>query len=613
MDNLLKQLHHELEIGPSVLKGFHDHIGIIKKIIGDPKDLGEKVLELARAELNVFQFTIRENELRPMFVWTDKNGLPIEEPDIKDFSDQQFDYLINRQKSCGNLILKARYSHLLWLSKVRRIEFARDAIDAYLELAGDYATLDISDPQQDHWLQFLEVLKNLFALSSSTAYKLEQVKHLIINYALNYPIESKAASVVRKDLAELMHEQKSVFQKIDFKGVVDSLEKVFLIVKEKQSHHAIQILEVIIPIEQKLGNDLLKWKRHVAELWEKIALERGVGAAIVTTNFCMKAILAYEEVGDKKKVAELYKFYDELRNSVELHNVPLEFESKELFETMEALTNALMESDTGEIIRFLMHDKRVIPQKTEIVKNTGDKENDFLREVHTSVFDQQGNTHRHYSTESEKDIEQLILTYSIWLQYTFQIVQSILLKGIKSGKLSYDKVLRYLIDESWYGQELTMGNRKDSQRPFRWLSTIAPGIVDFFFAMDGLIYSNKVFNITTSFDSLTMKIEGIVRSLAEYRGIYTFVIKRDNLGREVSEEKDIMRLLTEPEIVEFLGEDEVFFLRYIFTEKGGLNIRNKVAHSLLAYEQYSLGHLMLIFIAILRLGRFKLNPKSDKK
>ncbi|MFN8889218.1 MAG: DUF4209 domain-containing protein, partial [Cyclobacteriaceae bacterium] len=121
---------------------------------------------------------------------------------------------------------------------------------------------------------------------------------------------------------------------------------------------------------------------------------------------------------------------------------------------------------------------------------------------------------------------------------------------------------------------------------------------------------NKIFNIATSYDSLTMKIEGIVRTLAEYHGIPTFVIKRDHQGREVSEEKDIMRLLTEPAVVEFIGEDDVFFLRFVFTEKGGLNLRNKVAHSLLSYDQYSIAHLMLIFIAILRLGRFKLTPRS---
>jgi hypothetical protein len=77
----------------------------------------------------------------------------------------------------------------------------------------------------------------------------------------------------------------------------------------------------------------------------------------------------------------------------------------------------------------------------------------------------------------------------------------------------------------------------------------------------------------------------------------------------VSEEKDIMRLLTEPGVVEMLGEDDVFYLRYLLTEKGGLNLRNKVAHSLLSYDQYFIGHLMLIFIAILRLGRFKLKVK----
>lgn len=610
MNTLLTRIHNELEIKVNDSKHFHDYSGIVKEIIGDPGDLDQQTHDLVQAEIQVFQFLIRNNELKPMFIWTDKNGMPIEEPDIKNFSDEQLDYLVDRQKNCESMILKARYSHLLWLSKRKRIEYGQNAIDAYISLAEYYANLDSADPKRDHWLQFLETIKNLIALSSSTSYKIDDTKALIIKHCLKYPIENEAASVVRKDLAVIMHEQKSIFKRDDFTGVVASLEEVYSKVKSNQLHHAVDIMEVIIAIEQKLGQDLIGWKRQVAELWEKIAMERGIDAAIVSTNFCMKAILAYEEINDHQKVAELYTFYDELRSNVDLHDIPLKLEAKELFQFAEDLSNEVAEFDTNEIIKFLMWDSRVIPQKSEITKNLNDEENDFLRGVHTSVFDQQGNTHRHYSTEGEKNIEQIIFAYTIWLQHNFQIINLILNKTIKSRKITYDKVLRYLIDESWFGQELKMGNRKDTKRPFKWLSVIAPGIVDFFVAMDGLIYSNKVYNIATSFDSLTMKIEGIIRTLAEYKGIHTFVIKRDNLGREVSEEKDIMRLLTEPTIIEFIGEDDIFFLRYIFTEKGGLNLRNKVAHSLLGFDQYSIGHLMLIFIAILRLGRFKLKENT---
>jgi Domain of unknown function (DUF4209) len=610
MDAMLVRLHQELEDKVKDSKYFHDYAGIVKEIIGDPAVLDKTVLELIRAEIQVFQFTIRRNELKPMFIWTDEKGMHVEEPDVKNFSNEQLEYLITRQKECKDRILKARYSHVLWLSRVKKIDFAKEAIDSYLELINYYATQDSLETERDHWLAFLEVIRNLVPLSASINYKLEVVKALVINYALNYPIKSKAASVVRKSLTELMLEQKTIFQLSDFAGIVTSLELVFETVKKTQLDHAVEILEVIVVIDQKLGNDVIRWKRFIAEMWEKIARERGVDAALVTTNFCMKAILAYEEINDQAKVAELYTFYEELRNNVELHSIPLGSESKELFEFADQLSKQVVAWESEEIISFLMTDKLIIPRRNQIAKSDDDSENSFLNDVHTTVFDQQGNTNRHYSTDSEKNIEHLIFSYGIWIEHCFQIINLIITGAIKSRKLTYHVVLQYLIKESWYGQELEIGKRKDTKRPFRWLSIIAPGIVDFFVAMDGLIYSNKIFNIATSYDSLTMKIEGIVRTLAEYQGIPTFVIKRDHKGREVSEEKDIMRLLTEPAVVEFIGEDDVFFLRFVFTEKGGLNLRNKVAHSLLSYDQYSIAHLMLIFIAILRLGRFKLTPRS---
>jgi hypothetical protein len=610
METILGQLHSALEANARDSRYFHDYSNIVKEIIGDPQGLEKGVLELVQAEIMVFQFVIRRNKLAPMFSWTDENGTLMEEPDITRFSDEQLAYLVERQKNCTDLILKARYSHILWLSRVKKVDYAKDAINSYLKLAPFYRDLDLESASGDYWLRCLDVLRNVLLLSVSIGHMVDEVKQMIVDYAVNYPIQSKACSVVRKDLTELMNEQKKVFQKNDFVGLTDSLEQVFEIVKGDQFHHAVEILDVILVVEQKLGNDLIKWKRLTAELWEKITYQRGLSAAIVTTNFCMKAILAYEEIGDDKKVSELYDYYEELRNSVELHTIPLGIESKELYEFADELSKAVLENESDEIIKFLMWDDKIIPRKSEMIKSAREGENSIFDDVHTSVFDQQGNTNRHYGTDTEKDIEKLIFGYSIWLQHSYQIINSIVIGGIKSRRLTHDIVLRYLIKESWYGQELEIGKRKDRKRPFKWLSIIAPGIVDFFVAMEGLIYSNRLFNIATSYDSLTMKIEGIVRTLAEYRGIHTFTIKRDNLGREVSEEKDIMKLLTEPEIIKFIGDDDIFFLRYVFTEKGGLNLRNKVAHSLLGYDQYSLGHLMLIFFAILRLGRFKLKPKD---
>lgn len=611
MNPILLKLHQELEARVRDLKYSHDYANIVKEVVGDPDNLDAETLEFVRAEIRIFQFVIRRNKLHAMFSWTNEDGMLVEEPDIKTFTNLQLNYLADRQNGCSDTILKARYSHVLWHSRVKKIDYARNAIDAYLALIPYYADLDAESDRGDRWLNCLNALENGFFLSVSVNYRKETLKKIIRDYALNYPKTSKACSVVRKSLAELMIEQKQIFQKEDLSGVVASLEEAYNLVRHDQFHHAVEILEVIVTIEQKIGNELLKWKRLIAELWEKITYQRGISAAIVTTNFCMKAILAYEEIGEDKKVAELYKYYDELRDSVELHSVPLGFESKELYEFGEALSQRVLTLESHDIIKFLMWDDKIIPRKKDILDKGKERENTIFDDVHTSVFDQEGNTNRHYGSEKEKGVEQLIFGYSIWLQHSFQIINSIIFGGIKSRKLTHDIILRFLLDESWYGQELKIGRRKDRKRPFKWLSVIAPGIVDFFVAMEGLIYSKKVFNIATSYDSLTMKIEGIVRSLANYKGIPTFTIKRDNLGREVSEEKDIMKLLTEPEVIEFIGEDDIFFLRYVFTEKGGLNLRNKVAHSLLGYDQYSIGHLMLIFFAILRLGRFKLKPKDD--
>ena len=46
------------------------------------------------------------------------------------------------------------------------------------------------------------------------------------------------------------------------------------------------------------------------------------------------------------------------------------------------------------------------------------------------------------------------------------------------------------------------------------------------------------------------------------------------------------------------------FFKYLFANEGGLNMRNNVAHSFYAFNDYSHDKILLLLAALLRLGKY---------
>jgi len=55
-------------------------------------------------------------------------------------------------------------------------------------------------------------------------------------------------------------------------------------------------------------------------------------------------------------------------------------------------------------------------------------------------------------------------------------------------------------------------------------------------------------------------------------------------------------------------ENDRIFIKYILTEKSGLNFRNKVAHGLMDIEEYSFANILLVFCIIIKLSKYKFTP-----
>lgn len=155
-----------------------------------------------------------------------------------------------------------------------------------------------------------------------------------------------------------------------------------------------------------------------------------------------------------------------------------------------------------------------------------------------------------------------------------------------------------------------MKYQQDEEEEFNWLELLAPGLNDFFSQLF-FYYQNpqNIPNIVMGIDSLTLKVEGILRDISELRNTPSFFQTKDAKGRLIMKEKDINTLLYDDLIKGTLSEDDLMLSRFLLIDKAGYNLRNKVVHNLIRKaNDYRIEYLLLLIVVILRLSKNEYGP-----
>ena len=570
----------------------------------------------AQYEIDFLNFSIKENKLSFFYSATNDKGEPVEYPTLKLFTEQTYNYLIDRQKNTEAVNLKARYSHILWLSPKKKIEYAHSAIENYLKLIKIREKQDIEFPDEYFGLKVLENIKNVFFLSLSIKYNVEATKKEIIRILKKYSYKSTSSYALRCQLIELMLNNKSTFQDIDFNGVVAICEKMLIEKYSSSKHSAIDILNLIIKIEKKTKNDTLKYERRIAQLWEELSQDREDSTNIVSTDFCKNAIKIYKKLKDTEKVKELEKRFNELRKNITLSAISHEIDLTEMMQEFRKYADKLTENEPFLIISHLMNDKGLLPTLEEVQKQAEkSNKNSFLSHfANTSILDGKGNTAQHFNDKEESEYYEILQSYHFSLQLSkCYLIREIIFAGIKKGKLNANTFLSFLQQNSWLGKELEMSSNGEKDIQYCWLALIAPALNEYFVNLEFYFRNQTNYpNFILCIDSLSLKIEGMLRDICEFKGITTFELKLDKKGRTISQEKDIHKLLYEPEIANLIDKDDLLFFKFLLVEKGGYNLRHRVAHSLMTFYDYNTNLMNLLIMAILKFGKYNFVLKKHE-
>jgi hypothetical protein len=610
--NDLKSLYQYLEKYATDYKDFQQ-IGNLFQNLSYLKFNEKKYEEAEKAqwEVDIFNFIIQEGGLKPRFTSTNDKGEIIEYPDLNKFDERTYEYIILRLDSTLNPLLKARYSHILWCSPKKHTKYAKIAVDSYLELIKIYETKDLEEPQKYYGV--LNAIKNAYSLAYQIKYKTDIIKSELIRLVTKFNFKSKSSCDLRANLIELMLRDKRRFRKEDFIG----FEKICWEISEflLQSRfvlHAIKMLELGEKVDLKLGKKTYDWRRRIAESYETLMSQSDTDNSLAALFFCQNALENYKKLKDKRKIDE--KKYLELKNSMKFTEFNEEIDLKDHLKRCREVAKKVVQHDPEEIIKFLMLDKNLLPKYKDLenIAEEDSKKFVFQYMLQKTIIDQSGNPVQHFSQEDEKKYYSILTHYEYELKINrIYLINEIFFAAIRSNKLSSDIILRFLNRYSWYGKNIQK-KIADELIIYNWLSLIAPSIHEYFRQMQ-YYFANPNYspNLVLSIDSLTLKIEGLMRDLCQFADVTTFYITKDSKDRNIVREKDIHALLYDETMKKLFDEDDLLFFKFLLLEKAGYNLRRKIAHSLMLFQEYNINYMHLLILALLRLGKYDFVNKEE--
>jgi len=259
-------------------------------------------------------------------------------------------------------------------------------------------------------------------------------------------------------------------------------------------------------------------------------------------------------------------------------------------------------------MQFLIYDKLFIPSKDFILSQAREKKEGFLSSFFNGnydIYDQRGNLVKICSTEEDKIWYKAIQMYNWAMQFKVVSLNLTLKELIMAEKISFDEIYNDMINNTWLSRifKYSINNGQETKYTY---SNILHTLFKEYFRIFNEYLSLKTLPCTEFMmfiDSASLKIEGLIRELFTLNN-YPTIIFDNNTG--TTQEKDLNALLHDEKINTFLDEDEVLFFKYLFVEQGGLNLRNRIAHSLLLEQEYNMGFANMIFLALLRLFKFSI-------
>jgi hypothetical protein len=497
-------------------------------------------------------------------------------PDVESFSEEQLDYYRKRADETRNPIHKARYSDIIWELRKDHI-FARKAIDAHLQCVPLFY-------DNDWQLEMVDSLGRAaqLALYLNDKNEVNKVKKELFRWIRILADNSKYRFCL--EIIDAILEMKKFVDNEELETTVkiaDSGTRYYE--KMKDGYHLQRsFLERLVKLMLVLKRPEkgLEYRKQIAESFVKEAdwkLENYPSGNLVAAFFYEEAAKSYTDLGLPEKA-------DELKRKIKIHTrKATETEFKEIKTTVtfprkpiRDYIRKLTSLTLGEVLTEIVNETSFLPNLRRIkleVEETKKKSPLSFVIPRVSIRDD----NPVWKSQTEEELLEEHIVQRVAMDYKIKSgMFGDIMKELESEKnLDHVSLLVFLSSSGVY--------EKDS------LNMIGTGLERYFSE-----------DFPSALHLLIPQLERTLRNMLEKLGVATTILR----GRVV-EEKTLGRILKEPKLEEFLGEDVSCYLRTFLIDKRGDNLRNDIAHGLITREKCTrnmANTLLFIFLLLTRFG-----------
>ncbi len=412
---------------------------------------------------------------------------------------------------------------------------------------------------------------------------------------------------MRVDLIQLMLDDKASFDETQFISLNDlCIQVADTLFQSGNGFRAISFFELGEKIEKRLGLKTHDYRTSIAECFEMM-MKQNENEPLISMTHCQNAIECYKKAKNNAKIKELEIKYRNLKDSLRLEPIEYKIDQTEHIEKCIQFSEELVSKNSPDnIIGYLALHKDLLPTYKDMDEQAEQqsKNHPILDIFPTIILDQNVHPAQMISTENVK-FYKILQHYKMHLEISkLPLINYLLIESIKQKKLSPQLMLNFLQKYSWLSITQSKPLPNGEIFEYNWLNLLAPAINEYFLQMNYYLFSKNYPNFVLAIDSLTLKIEGILRDYCNNAGIVTFFQRTDKNGTKV-QEKDINALLHEPELADHFSNDDILLFKFILVEKTGYNLRHKVAHSLMSYADYDISIIHILILILLRLSKIQ--------
>ncbi|HTY23873.1 MAG TPA: DUF4209 domain-containing protein [Desulfomonilaceae bacterium] len=521
-------------------------------------------------------------------------------------------YLKRRLNETRNPLLKAYYSHSLWvIAATKHEEHARTAAACYLELLRIFEKKTIDAPEGYFGFHLLLAAGNAFSLAFQTNFRWDEVRCEIRRLVIEFDFANPASFNLRRGLILLMIDSRRKLKREDFEGVAEVCWRLCQdMVGWRHVEVAIEALEFGEKVDGRLGLRTHDWISEKASCYEKL-----MGIYQNTPNelmHCQNALMTYKQAKRWDKVQELKQKYPQIRTAIPVATFSEEIDLTDHQEICKQLARKLMGQGSEQIIAFLMSGTDLLPNYSSLQETAKSErqETHIIDRLPTSLMDSRGHVIQRFSTPDELEYFRILQHYKVLLELDkLVLLEEVVLEAFRDGKMSGDILLKFLENQTWLGSKRAFAQPGGQEIEFRWLDLVAPSVHECQRHLAGISQEG---DWVLCVDSLTLKLEGLLREFCDSYGITTFCTTTDSKGRQISMEKDLNALLHEDALKQIIDQDDLMFFKFLLVEHAGYNLRNKIAHCLIVSPKaYSRDYAILSIVAILRLAKYPLGQSQS--